>query len=197
MFLYCSVMPARWTSDRPMSRQEFEVRFPDDAACARHLVERRRPDGFVCPVCDSRKGWPLNRERPAWECAGCRRQTSVTAGTVMHRSHLPLRTWFLAAHIVASHSNGISALQLQGRGARHITAARGSRIDDPSTRHPDYAFSLRSRKRIQEGFDRTKEVFGLAQVKLRGLARVDFAFVLGLAGCNLVRLPTLLAEASP
>jgi hypothetical protein len=98
-----------------MSRQEFEVRFPDDAACARHLVERRWPDGFVCPVCDSRKGWPLNRERPAWECAGCRRQTSVTAGTVMHRSHLPLRTWFLAAHIVASHSNGISALQLQGQ----------------------------------------------------------------------------------
>ncbi len=31
----------------------------------------------------------------------------------MHRSHLPLKTWFLAAHIVATHSNGISALQLQ------------------------------------------------------------------------------------
>jgi|GEM_PF-3772522 len=33
----------------------------------------------------------------------------------MHRSHLPLKTWFLAAHIVATHSNGISALQLQGQ----------------------------------------------------------------------------------
>jgi hypothetical protein len=31
----------------------------------------------------------------------------------MHRSHLTLKTWFLAAHIVATHSNGISALQLQ------------------------------------------------------------------------------------
>ena len=38
---------------------------------------------------------------------------------------------------------------------------------------------------------------GLAQVKLRGLARVDFAFVLGLAAYNLVRLPKLLPEASP
>jgi hypothetical protein len=47
MFLYCSAMPARWTSDRPMSRQEFEARFPDDAACARHLIERRWPDGFA------------------------------------------------------------------------------------------------------------------------------------------------------
>jgi hypothetical protein len=32
---------------------------------------------------------------------------------MMHRTHLPLRTWFLAAHLVATHSNGISALQLQ------------------------------------------------------------------------------------
>jgi len=39
----------------------------------------------------------------------------VTAGTIMHRSHLALKTWFLAAHIVATHSNGISALQLQGQ----------------------------------------------------------------------------------
>ena len=39
----------------------------------------------------------------------------MTAGTIMHRSHLPLKTWFMAAHIVTSHSNGISALQLQAQ----------------------------------------------------------------------------------
>ena len=33
----------------------------------------------------------------------------------MHRSHLPLKTWFMAVHIVTSHSNGISALQLQAQ----------------------------------------------------------------------------------
>lgn len=62
---------------------------------------------------------------------------------------------------------------------------------------PGYAVSLRIRKRIEEGFGWTKEVAGLAQVKLRGLARVDFAFVLSLAAYNLVRLPKLLPEASP
>ena len=46
------------------------------------------------------------------ECAKCHRQTSVTAGTVLHRSHLPLKTWFLAAWLVATHRNGISARQL-------------------------------------------------------------------------------------
>ena len=108
-------MPARWSSDRPISRQEFQALFPDDAACAEYLVDKRWPEGFSCPACGGQKAWALDRKRPTWECAGCRRQTSVTAGTIMHRSHLPLKTWFLAAHIVATHSNGISALQLQGQ----------------------------------------------------------------------------------
>ena len=67
----------------------------------------------------------------------------------------------------------------------------------PPTRHPGYPVSLRIRKRIEEGFGWVKEIAGLAQVKLRGLARVDCAFVLGLAAYNLVRLPKLLTEASP
>jgi hypothetical protein len=67
----------------------------------------------VCPSCGTCKGWPLKRNRATWGCAGCARQTSVTAGTVMHSSHLPLRIWCLAAHIITSHSTGMSALLLQ------------------------------------------------------------------------------------
>ena len=47
------------------------------------------------------------------ECAQFRRQTSVTAGTIMYVSKLPLTIWFWAAYLMATHSNGISALQLQ------------------------------------------------------------------------------------
>ncbi len=61
--------------------------------------------------------------------------------------------------------------------AQTIAATRGSRIDGRTTRHPGYAVSLRLRKRIEEGFGWTKQVAGLALVKLRGLARVDFTFV--------------------
>jgi hypothetical protein len=43
----------------------------------------------------------------------CGRQTSVTAGTMMHHSKLPLTAWFWAAYLMATHSNGISALQSQ------------------------------------------------------------------------------------
>jgi len=98
-----------------MSRQESGELFPDDAACAGHLARLRRGGGFACPACGCTRGWQLQGERRLHGCAGCGRQTSVTAGTVMHRSHLPLRTWFLAAHPVATHSSGISALQLQAR----------------------------------------------------------------------------------
>jgi IS5 family transposase len=77
--------------------------------------------------------------------------------------------------------------------AQAITATRGSCVDGRTTRHAGYAVSLRVRKRIEEGFGWLKTVAGLAQVKLRGLARVDGAFVLGLAAYNLVRLPKLLA----
>ena len=108
-------MSIRWKHDRPLSRAQFEARFPDDAACADHLASRRWPDGFVCPCCGGAKGWALKTKAFTWECAACRRQTSVTAGTVMHGSHLPLKTWFTAIHIVTSHSNGVSALQLQAQ----------------------------------------------------------------------------------
>jgi hypothetical protein len=99
---------------RPGSLPEFEARFPDEAACARWLFERRWPEGFRCPGpgCGHDKGWELDRGTLLVECARCRRQTSVTAGTVLHRSHLPLRLWFLAAWLVATHKNGISARQL-------------------------------------------------------------------------------------
>ena len=46
-------------------------------------------------------------------CTGCGKETSVTAGTIMHRTHLPLSVWFWAAYLVATHSNGMSAKQLQ------------------------------------------------------------------------------------
>jgi uncharacterized protein YchJ len=48
-----------------------------------------------------------------WQCKDCGQQTSATAGTVMHGTHMPLRTWFWAAYLVATHHPGISAKQLQ------------------------------------------------------------------------------------
>jgi len=100
-------------SDLPRSLTEFEQRFGDEATCAEYLAAIRWPDGFVCPRCGRGKAWKLESKPWTYECAGCRRQTSVTAGTIMHHSRLPLATWFWAAFVMATQPNGISALQLQ------------------------------------------------------------------------------------
>jgi predicted RNA-binding Zn-ribbon protein involved in translation (DUF1610 family) len=109
-------MPARWNSrNRPPSLLELGRRFPDDDACAAYLEAKRWPNGFTCPACGSCSAWRLQTKRWTFECRDCGRQTSVTAGTAMHGSKVPLRTWFYAAHLLATHSNGMSALQLQAK----------------------------------------------------------------------------------
>ena len=69
--------------------------------------------GSAARSCGHDKGWQLSSKAFTRECAACGKQTSVTAGTVMHGSKLPLTVWFWAAYLMATHSNGIAALQLQ------------------------------------------------------------------------------------
>ncbi len=87
---------------RARSLSEFQAGFPDEASCAAFLVERRWPDGFVCPACGSGRAALLRSRAYTYECLVCGRQTSITAGTVMHRSKLPLTVWFWAAHLMAT-----------------------------------------------------------------------------------------------
>jgi len=126
----------------PKSLIEFQSRFPDEASCAVYLYSLRWPKGFICPACGTDRAWALKGKADTFECAACHRQTSVTAGTIMHASKLPLRTWFLAAFLMATHSNGISALQLQSmlglgsyRTAWMLTAKLRRAMVNPE-RHP-------------------------------------------------------------
>jgi transposase-like protein len=98
--------------DFPRSIVEFQRRFPDDAACLEYLAASRWPDGYRCPACGGKRAWVLTR-RHLWQCAACGHQASVRAGTVLHRTRLPLSLWFWAAYLVSTHTPGISALQLR------------------------------------------------------------------------------------
>jgi hypothetical protein len=96
------------------SLPEFQRLFPDDAACAAYLEKARWGDGFVCPHCGV-TGEPFRiATRPGvLTCRKCRRQTGLSVGTVMERSHTPLSIWFWAAYLVASQTPGMSAVQFQ------------------------------------------------------------------------------------
>ena len=108
---------------RGRTAAEFQKEFPDEARCAGFLFARRWPDGFVCPACGRGRAVALKSRPRRLECLDCGRQTSLTAGTAMHRSKLPLTMWFWAAHLMATHSNGMSARQLEDQlGVTYKTA---------------------------------------------------------------------------
>lgn len=83
---------------------------------AREYIEKLRwPTGPVCPHCGSTRAYKLNGKatRPGvHKCNECRKQFTVTVGTIFHRSHIPLKCWVYAFHAVCSSKKGISAHQL-------------------------------------------------------------------------------------
>ena len=74
----------------PDSLIAFQRMFPHDDACAAWLASVRWPEGFECPRCGHDHGWALRGKAHTFECARCHRQTSVTAGTILHGSKLAL-----------------------------------------------------------------------------------------------------------
>ena len=95
----------------PRSVGELRAWFATDADCLDYLEWLRWPAGFVCPSCEHVGGWRLGDGR--FECAGCGRRTSTTAGTIFDRTRTPLTVWFTACWMFASDKGGISALSLQ------------------------------------------------------------------------------------
>ena len=86
--------------------------FNTDAKC-RELLERLRwPTGVACIRCGSFSVSEIEA-RNQYDCNDCRYQFSVTAGTIMHDSHLPLRKWFISIYLMCESKKGISALQLK------------------------------------------------------------------------------------
>jgi transposase-like protein/ribosomal protein L37AE/L43A len=97
--------------DYPRTLGEFDARFGTEQACRAFLVQARWPEGFRCPRCGAATAWPVRTV--LWQCAGCGRQTSVTAGTIFQDTRTPLSTWLRAMWCVTSTKTGTSALALQ------------------------------------------------------------------------------------
>ena len=99
--------------DYPRNYHELLGWFPDDAACLRYLERLRWGDGFVCRFCGVVDGQYWRMGDGLRRCAACRRETSVTAGTILAGTRMPLVSWFAAVWYVVNQKNGVSALGLQ------------------------------------------------------------------------------------
>ncbi len=93
----------------------YDERFQDPLAAADYLESLRWPNGPVCPHCgeSERKHYRLkSKTRNLWKCAACRKQFTVTIGTIFEGSHIPLNRWLLAFYLLCSSKKGMSAHQL-------------------------------------------------------------------------------------
>jgi transposase-like protein len=93
----------------------YDEKFTDPLKAAEYLESLRWPDGAVCPHCgeSERKPYLLkSTTRRLWKCAKCRKQYTVTVGTIFEGSHIGLNKWLLAFYLLCSSKKGMSAHQL-------------------------------------------------------------------------------------
>jgi len=94
-----------------MSIDDFRRKFGSERACREYLFGGRWPEGFVCPRCGCREAYH-QRCRDLYWCRGCGYQVSVTAGTIFHKTKVPLGKWFWAIYRMSECKKGLLAIQL-------------------------------------------------------------------------------------
>jgi transposase-like protein len=95
----------------PADALAFERRFATEAACRRALLRARFPRGFCCPRCGAKSYFVL-RTRRAVQCSSCRKQLSLTAGTLFHGTHLELPRLFRIVYLVVAEKAGTNAMAI-------------------------------------------------------------------------------------
>jgi transposase-like protein len=92
--------------------------FSDEDAARLLLEEMRWPNGAVCPHCGGDAPYKLksaawaSTRKGVWKCRACRKQFTVTVGTVFEDSRIPLSKWLLAIHLMGSSKKGMAAHQI-------------------------------------------------------------------------------------
>lgn len=99
-----------------MGKSVFESGFLHNESEAYEFLERIRwPNGPVCPHCQHNDAYrlkPSTTGRRVLKCKKCRKQFSVTVGTIFEGSHLPLTKWMAAIQMMCASKKGVSAHQL-------------------------------------------------------------------------------------
>jgi transposase-like protein len=102
-------------ANEELSFNVLDERFSDPLVAAEYLESIRWPNGPVCPHCGDgeKRHYPLkSKTRRLYKCAACRKQFTVTVGTIFEGSHVGLNKWLLAFYLLCSSKKGMSAHQL-------------------------------------------------------------------------------------
>ena len=95
-----------------MTLIDFLSHFPDEESCKQKFKAYRDQVGVVCSKCGGTDHyWKKDKEQ--YECKHCKTRTTLKSGTVMHKSKLPFRYWFIAMHLLTSTKKTFSAKEIQ------------------------------------------------------------------------------------
>lgn len=94
---------------------EWTDRFSTQQACLEETARHPWPEGLLCPCCGHDQAYLLNTRAHKRQCARCRYQVPATAGTIFHRTHVPLPQWFAAISLMGADKGGVSAPRLSKR----------------------------------------------------------------------------------
>lgn len=95
-----------------MSILKIIEQYNDENSCRLKLRSTREKQGLTCGKCGHNKHY-WKKDKQCWECKQCHFRISLTSGTIMHKTKLPLRYWFIAIGMLTSLKKGISAKELQ------------------------------------------------------------------------------------
>jgi transposase-like protein len=100
-----------------LSLPSFQRLYGTEEQCEAALEKARWPDGFRWPRCNGHEhGRVYGRRLKRYPCRNCGHQTTLTVGTIMQGTKLPLTTWFLAFYLIGQANTGMSSLEL----SRHL-----------------------------------------------------------------------------
>lgn len=140
-----------------LSMVDFMAQYGTEAKCRRVLFKSRWPKGFRCPACSGRRSSRFQREGQIYfQCSACRHQTTLISGTMFEATKLPLKTWFLALHLLTSTKTNMAALELM----RHLGVG--------------YSAAWRVKHKVMQAMTEREE-----SRKLGGFVQIDDAYLGG------------------
>jgi len=140
-----------------MTLIDFIQEYPDEESCKAKFKQYREHVGVVCPKCGGENHY-WQRDKECYECKRCKHRQSLRANTVMHKSKLPYRYWFIAMHLLTGTKKSFSSKELQrqlGHNRYHPIWHMAHKLRDAMGKR-DGEYVLAGRIELDEGYFSTE-----------------------------------------